>query len=167
MLLSGLPNIQDGTSDALLELLSKPKKAEEALKRLKAENTKLVKATKDLMKAKSLTVYCKEQEKNAEKAKQTALDAIADIAEEREATSLVHIKEMKELKAASAALTKKEKSIKDKQKLLDTQELSLIEDFKLLEETKVSVDKQYTESLSIKTEYEVKLADLKERMRGL
>lgn len=167
MFTTPLPTSKTSSTDSLLDLLSSPKKAEEALKKLKAENAKLIKNTKALMKAKSLTAYCKEQENKAEDYKKRAQDAIASIAEEREAASVQNMKEKKAIQTAISSLNKKEKADKAREAELNEFEDVLITAEKQLKELQLNAQAQLERGMELQEEYTTKLNDLKERMRGL
>jgi len=167
MFTSGLPSNNDSSTDSLLDILSSPKKAEDTLKKLKSENIKLVKATKDLMKAKSLAVYCKEQEKLAEQAKQDSKKAISSIKDAEKKASTKHTKELKAIETAVGILNMKEKEDRERQKELDKQSIIISEIEDTLEDLQERAQAKLRLAEGLKQEYTDKLNDLKERMRGL
>lgn len=167
MLFSGLPNVQSKSSGDLLALLANPKKSADVLKKLKAESTSVSKKTKDLLKAQSVTAYCKKKEAEAQQHIQDAVLSIKEVETEKK-------------KAAKVDKTRKSK--------LDAKELELEEATLLLERVRLDLDKlneelqerdsrlnkkqtkldfKMVEALDIKSTYEDKLKDLKDRMRGL
>lgn len=166
MITTGIKPANKAT-DILLDLLSNPKKASDTLKKLSAENAKLAKQTKDLLKAKSLNAYCNEQQELAVEAKQAAVVAKTTIKKERakyeayekdvlaKAEELDKAHKQKEEELAVLVLT-----LKEKQEAIASKEEALAKREEKLEGAE-------RRALATRKEYEAKIADLKERMKGL
>lgn len=167
MFTSGLPSVNTSSTDDLLSILTDNKKAIDTIKSLKEQNLKLAKAKKELLKAKSLKAFCAEQEKLAAKYKLIAEDAIADIAMEREAAAKAAMLETKELNKLKQAVNAKATAVKNKEQELQAVEASLEEEWTLVDKAAASAKAQAIEGVALQKEYTDKLADLKERMKGL
>ena len=165
MLGSGM--FHDSNSDSLTKLLADPTKAAETLKKLKAESSRLIKVTKELTGTKSVAAFRDDKLKQAD-------DAIADMEAAAKQTETARKKAYKSIVDARGRLEKREAKAVLKEKDLTQLEsyLTLRDDNLIKDEQAVAVreDKAVSDMLiatNLKAEYEGKLADLKQRMKGL
>jgi len=167
MFISGLPSVKEKEVNSLLAVLSDPSKAKDMLKQLQKENVKLLKLSKDLMKAKSLVKFCKDYEDRAQEAKEQAELANNSIIKNKEESIELLEKEKKSMQSVLKKLTKKEKEMLKAEKELDKRNKELEIKDKAVHLREVEVREARVSALEIKDLYEYKLSDLKQRMKGL
>jgi chromosome segregation ATPase len=153
--------------DSLLDVLVDPNKVKKLLQDIKKKEDALAKKLSAYNKASSVEAYCKKQQALAEEAKKEAEASIASIFEESKKEQSVLAKQKAQIKKDLSSLnTKVKKLTADEKELQD--KVNAYEKLKeTLDAKEVSVvqREQYAESLVL--EYNAKLNDIKERLRGL
>jgi chromosome segregation ATPase len=159
--------LRDEGSDNLAKVLADPKKSAEMLKKLRDENDRIKKNTKELVEGKSIKIYCEKKKAEADAAVSTAKKAIEGIEIERK-------KAQKSTNDARSRIEKREAKVKASETLCDKVAIDLkdLNDQLTLRECSVqnreeNAAKEIRAAGKVRAEYEGKLADLKQRMKGL
>lgn len=167
MLSSGINKGTSSNVDSLLSVLSDGKKAAETLKKIKAEQVKLQKLKKEVAEGKTLAAYKNKIEKETTELLESAEEKLASFQKEEKALIASSKKETMQAKKAIKALEIKETSLVEQEK--EIIELRLLAE--TLEEKAIKqqekADKELKYALSLKEEYDNKLTDIKERLKGL
>lgn len=165
MFVTGL--LKDESSSDLVSLLANPKKAEDMLKKMKAENARLIKATKDLTEAKSVKAYCDEKKKEADVEIKRTKDAVAELDKEKanykKSLSVTKTK----LDKREEAVSKRETTVESVAARLKKLEEDLIKREELISKRESAAEGKFKQAEKVRKEYTDKIADLKQRMKGL
>lgn len=164
---SAFPGTSKSDTKDLLNLLNSPDKAKNMLKRLTAESEKLAELKKELFKGQSADKFAKMKQKEADDAETRAAEAIESIEAEKK-------KALKSVKMSQTKLSNREKEIDERevkvQEALNdiTKRLSALEEReKLLARREKAAESNIKHAESIRDEYNGKLKDLRERIKGL
>lgn len=154
-------------ADDLVAILADPKRAKKLLDDLKSETKRLDEARKELTKGRTVEAYSKEEKARLDEFDaQLAID-YNELHLAREEFKAEKEKELKKLKDISDSISKREAVALKKEKDLGDKESKLAGLEKLLKEKEEAAQEAAKYAAGIRKEYEDKLADLKERMKGL
>lgn len=167
MLTFGLPSSNTSNIDKLLSLLAVPKDSLAMLTALKKENEKLANLKQECMAAKTLAAYTKEQEMLTKATLQARDEAISEIKAMRDEATKQHVKELAAIKRAVEALNNKEKELAQVQLQLKAIDAKQRQTQAELIQKEANVAVTYESARQIKAEYEAKIADLQNRLKGL
>ena len=166
MLIAGM-SLQQKQADDLLTILADPKKNTDIIKTLKAENAKLAKLRRELIGVKSLRAFCELKEKEANEEAAKATTSIAEV-EKAKQDALAAVREAsQQLQDTTALLNEKEARLKKTALDLDLRAAANRKVEEALAEYNIRANSSLEAGLALQDEYSDKLADLKERMRGL
>lgn len=167
MIGSNLPGGSSSQLDSLLSFIIDPKKSENAVKRLKAENDHNQKLKLELLKGKKIDQFCADKKKEADQEAQRLVEIKKEIKKEKDSFNRSMSTTKGKLQSKQNELDAKEKTLNEQEQLLRKRETELAKNLKQLEKREKESSVAMEQAQKLKQEYEFKLSDFKERMRGL
>ncbi len=153
--------------DSLLDALAEPSKAKKFLQDIKKKEDAITKKLSAYNKASSIEAYCKKQQELAEEAKKEAEASIASISEASAKEKSIITKQKAQMQKDLISLAEKVKKLAADQKQLKDN-LSAYHKLKeALDAGRFDVIKREEYAESLISQYNEKLNDIKERLRGL